>query len=113
MNERAFFASMSRNIGDVQMFVGWIIGAVLFTLLFMAGNTMSQSVRDRLSEFGVLKALGFGNTHVWMLIAVESAVLTIVAAVLLMWTFRRLGTNITDTVVTRRQQILVTLGPYR
>ncbi len=82
MNERAFFASMSRNIGDVQRFVGWIIGAVLFTLLFMAGNTMSQSVRDRLSELGVLKALGFGNTQVWMLIVVEAAVLTFVAAAL-------------------------------
>ncbi len=33
--------------------------------------------------------------------------ITIVAAVLLMWTFRRLGTNITDTVVTRRKHTLV------
>ena len=71
---------MSRNIGDVQMFVNWIIGAVLFTLLFLAGNTMSQSVRDRLSELGVLKALGFGNTSVWLLIVAEAAVLSFVAA---------------------------------
>ena len=29
------------------------------------------------------------------------------------WTFRSLGRNITDTVVTRREHTLVTSGPYR
>ena len=32
---------------------------------------------------------------------------------MLIWTFRSLGTNITDTVVTRRQHTLVTTGPYQ
>jgi protein-S-isoprenylcysteine O-methyltransferase Ste14 len=32
---------------------------------------------------------------------------------LLLWTFRRLGKNLTDTVVTRRVHTLVTHGPYR
>ena len=32
---------------------------------------------------------------------------------LLVWTYRTLGTNITDTVVTRRHHTLVTTGPYR
>jgi protein-S-isoprenylcysteine O-methyltransferase Ste14 len=35
------------------------------------------------------------------------------AAGLLVWTLRTLGTNITDTVVTRREHTLVTGGPYR
>ena len=35
------------------------------------------------------------------------------AGALLIWTFRSLGTNITDTVVTRRQHTLVTTGPYQ
>ena len=37
----------------------------------------------------------------------------VLAGSLLVWTFRTLGTNITDTVVTRRQHTLVTAGPYR
>jgi protein-S-isoprenylcysteine O-methyltransferase Ste14 len=37
---------------------------------------------------------------------------TVVAA-LLTWTLRSLGTNLTDTVVTRRAHTLVTYGPYR
>jgi protein-S-isoprenylcysteine O-methyltransferase Ste14 len=32
---------------------------------------------------------------------------------LLFWTFRSLGSNLTDTVVTRRAHTLVTHGPYR
>ena len=32
---------------------------------------------------------------------------------LLIWTFRSLGHNLTDTVVTRRDATLVTQGPYR
>ena len=36
-----------------------------------------------------------------------------IAAGLLTWTLRSLGTNLTDTVVTRRAHTLVTHGPYR
>jgi protein-S-isoprenylcysteine O-methyltransferase Ste14 len=32
---------------------------------------------------------------------------------LLVWTFRNLGPNLTDTVVTRREHTLVSSGPYR
>ncbi len=35
------------------------------------------------------------------------------AAGLLVWVFRSLGTNITDTVVTRQNHSLITTGPYR
>lgn len=39
--------------------------------------------------------------------------LGVVAGGLLIWTLRSLGTNLTDTVVTRREHTLVTSGPYR
>jgi len=39
--------------------------------------------------------------------------LSLLAGVLLVWMFRSLGKNITDTVVTRREHTLVTSGPYR
>jgi len=35
------------------------------------------------------------------------------AGLLLLWTFRSLGKNLTDTVVTRRHHTLVVQGPYR
>jgi protein-S-isoprenylcysteine O-methyltransferase Ste14 len=36
----------------------------------------------------------------------------VMAGGLLIWTFRSLGKNLTDTVVTRREHTLVTSGPY-
>src|SRR3989442_11920603 len=36
-----------------------------------------------------------------------------IACGLLVWTFRCLGKNLTDTVVTRQQHTLVIHGPYR
>src|SRR5262249_4189673 len=36
-----------------------------------------------------------------------------VSGCLAIWTFRHLGKNITDTVVTRKEHSLVTTGPYR
>jgi protein-S-isoprenylcysteine O-methyltransferase Ste14 len=42
-----------------------------------------------------------------------AAIGVLVVPPLLFWTFRSLGTNLTDTVVTRREHTLVTHGPYR
>jgi len=39
--------------------------------------------------------------------------LVLCAGTLLVWTFRNLGRNLTDTVVTRREHFLVTTGPYQ
>jgi protein-S-isoprenylcysteine O-methyltransferase Ste14 len=39
--------------------------------------------------------------------------LGVLPACLLAWTFRSLGKNLTDTVVTRKDHTLVTTGPYR
>ena len=39
--------------------------------------------------------------------------LALMAGSLLVWMFRTLGRNLTDTVVTRKQHTLVTTGPYR
>ena len=39
--------------------------------------------------------------------------LALIAGLLLVWMFRTLGRNLTDTVVTRKEHTLVTTGPYR
>lgn len=40
-------------------------------------------------------------------------VFAVMGGALIVWTFRNLGKNLTDTVVTRREHTLVTTGPYR
>jgi len=39
--------------------------------------------------------------------------LALITGLLLVWMFRTLGRNLTDTVVTRKEHTLVTTGPYR
>ena len=80
VNEQQWIASVAAEVGDLQRFVDWIIGAVLFTLLLLAGSVMSQSVRHRSTEFGVLKALGFRDDAVWALVVAEAAIISVVAA---------------------------------
>lgn len=81
-NEDAFFHSQINRIGDISLIVDAMIGAVMFTLLFLTANTMMQSVRERGSEFAVLKTYGFGNTTIWALVLAEAALLCVSAAIL-------------------------------
>jgi putative ABC transport system permease protein len=55
---------------------------VFFTLLFLTGNTMMQSVRERIPELAVLKTLGFGDGQVLGLVLAESLMLCVIAAMI-------------------------------
>jgi putative ABC transport system permease protein len=79
-NEKDFIQSTLSQIGDINFFVNGIVGAVLFTLLFLTANTMMQSVRERIPEIGVLKALGFSDATMLVLVLVEALLLSLVAA---------------------------------
>jgi putative ABC transport system permease protein len=45
---------------------------VFFTLLLVTGNTMAIAVRERTSELAVLKAVGFSDWFVLLLVLAES-----------------------------------------
>jgi len=81
-NEREYARSQISQIGDINFFVNAIAGAVLFTLLFLTGNTMMQSVRERIPELAVLKTYGFSNTAISSLIFAESFLLCLAAALI-------------------------------
>jgi len=70
--EAAFAASFAKQFGNIALIVQLILGAVFFTLLLVAGNTMSQSVRERIPELAVLKTLGFSDTSVLGIVLAES-----------------------------------------
>ncbi|HXR90825.1 MAG TPA: ABC transporter permease [Steroidobacteraceae bacterium] len=81
-NEKDFVESLLRQIGDISFLVNGIVGAVLFTLLFLTANTMAQSVRERIPELAVLKTVGFSDNTVQWLVLAESLALSILAALL-------------------------------
>jgi putative ABC transport system permease protein len=76
--EGAFMQGFAQQIGDIGAILVGILSAVFFTILLVAGNTMGQSVRERIEELGVLKAMGFTNQLVLMLVLAESCLLTCV-----------------------------------
>jgi putative ABC transport system permease protein len=80
-SERDFFNAQIERVGNIGFIVNSIIGAVLFALLFVTGNTMMQSIRERVPELAVLKTYGFSNLAVNLLVFAESALLCVTAAV--------------------------------
>lgn len=65
---------------DIGFFTRAILIAVLFMLLFLTGNTMMQSVRERVPEFAVLKTLGYSDRGVLALVLAEAVILCTGAA---------------------------------
>src|SRR5690606_183094 len=59
-----------------------ILGAVFFTLLLVSGNTMAQSVRERISELAVLKTLGFTDKSVLGIVLSESILIMLMGGLL-------------------------------
>ncbi|WP_129775902.1 ABC transporter permease [Peristeroidobacter soli] len=80
--EFALAQSQLKQLGDINFIANAIVGAVLFTLLFLTANTMMQSVRERTSELAVLKTLGYSDTKVLLLVMTESLLLCLFAAAL-------------------------------
>ena len=62
--ENAAIQSQFKQLADIDFIANAIVGAVMFTLLFLTANTMAQSVRERIPELAVLKALGFSGGRV-------------------------------------------------
>jgi putative ABC transport system permease protein len=80
--EGAFVQAWTKQIGDIALITTAILSAVFFTILLVTGNTMSQAVRERTGELGVLKAIGFTNGQVLLLVMTESCLLAMLGGVL-------------------------------
>ncbi len=81
-NEKDYLETTLRQIGDINYLVNGVVGAVLFTLLFLTSNTIAQSVRERTAELAVLKTLGFTDAGVQWLVLAEALILGMVSAAL-------------------------------
>ncbi|WP_323051609.1 ABC transporter permease [Caballeronia mineralivorans] len=77
-----FAMTFMKQIGDIGFVLRAILSAVFFALLFLTGNTMMQSVRERIPELAVLKTVGFGDGKVLTLVLAEALLLCLIAAVI-------------------------------
>lgn len=80
--EAAFSQSFAKQFGNIALIVTLVLGAVFFTLLLVSGNTMSQSVRERISELAVLKTLGFADRSVLGIVLSESILIMLIGGLL-------------------------------
>lgn len=80
--EQAAMSAWMRQLADINLIVTSIMGAVFFTLLLLAGNTMMQAVRERTGEIAVLKTLGFSGESVLSMVLAESVLLLLIGGVI-------------------------------
>jgi putative ABC transport system permease protein len=76
--EKAFAASWVKQMGNIEFLILTIGSVVFFTLLLVAGNTMAIAVRERVRELAVLKAVGFSDRFVLVLVMAETMVVAAV-----------------------------------
>ena len=81
LTEQAATQSWMKQMADIGLIVGSIMGAVFFTLLLLAGNTMMQAVRERTNELAVMKTIGFSNRSVLAMVLAESLLLLVIGGV--------------------------------
>ncbi|MGH7301303.1 MAG: ABC transporter permease [Candidatus Rokuibacteriota bacterium] len=75
--EKEFALGFAKQIGDIGALVTRILVAVFFTILILTGNTMAQSIRERIPELAILKTLGFSDGKVTALVLAEAVLLLI------------------------------------
>jgi putative ABC transport system permease protein len=80
--ESAFAAGFAKQLGNIQFLILSIGAVVFFTLLLVTGNTMAISVRERIGELAVLKAIGFSDRGVLLLVLGESLLIALVGGLL-------------------------------
>jgi putative ABC transport system permease protein len=75
--ERAFQAGFVSMYGNVPFLIGVIGIAVVFAILLVAANTMMMAARERTSEVGVMKTLGFEDRTIFNVVLAEAAIITL------------------------------------
>ena len=80
--EQQFQATFASMFGNLSLLLGSIAVAVVVTTLFVAGNTMAMSVRERTTEIAVMRTLGFPAQTIFVFVALEALLMAVVGGLL-------------------------------
>lgn len=81
-SEKDFAKSFAKQFADIGLITTLILGAVFFTMLLVAGNTMAQSFRERIPELAILKTLGFSDRAVMLMVLAEAVLVSLLGGLL-------------------------------
>jgi putative ABC transport system permease protein len=76
--EKVFVNEWAKQVGDIGAIMIAIAAVVMGFILFVAGNAMAQSIRERINELGVLKTLGFTDGKILTIVLLESCAIAVV-----------------------------------
>jgi putative ABC transport system permease protein len=77
--EKAFFSNMMSSAQGYVTILLIVAGVVTLCIVFIAANTASMSVRERVGELAIMKALGFRWRTLFATLVVEAALLSTLA----------------------------------
>ncbi|NLY00700.1 MAG: FtsX-like permease family protein [Rhodopirellula sp.] len=80
MTEKAFNLQFVGMMGSFQLLLRSIGSAIVLTMLLVSANTMMMSARERTREMGILKAIGFSDGHVFLLLIGEALTISLFGA---------------------------------
>jgi putative ABC transport system permease protein len=75
--EKAFMSSFLKQFGNIRLLILAVGGVVFFTLLLITGSNMAMSVRERTSEIGIMKTLGFSGAGILFMVLAESLIIAL------------------------------------
>ena len=80
--EKAFHMSFISMTEAIMVAIQIVSYMVIVIIMVVAANTMAMTARERMSEYAVLKTLGFGNRFLFLLISGESITLALAGGLL-------------------------------
>lgn len=80
--EAAFAQMFIDMLGNIQVLIRNIGFAVVFSLSLVAANSMAMSMRERVTEIAVLKAIGFPRLRIMLMILGESCLVAFLGGVM-------------------------------
>jgi putative ABC transport system permease protein len=75
--EKVFASDFAKQVGDIGSIMTAIAAVVILFILFVAGNAMAQSIRERTNELAILKTLGFTDGRVLAMVLLESSLVAL------------------------------------
>jgi putative ABC transport system permease protein len=81
-DERSFNTSFLASFSAVLSAIDIVSVAILVIMMLVLGNTIAMGVRERTSEYGVLRAVGFAPGHIAFFVLGESIVIGLAGGLL-------------------------------
>lgn len=80
INPSSITSSFNQFMGELELFLGAIASIGFLITGLWIFDSMTISVMQRTREFGVMKAMGFGNREIFLMLVVEITMLSLMGA---------------------------------